>query len=95
MIKRRRVGLAYLQETKWIGDGVKVLTDGYKYFYTGKNNTRHGVSIAVDKDLKEKIVGVKRLGDRIIIIKLVLAEDIIHIISAYAPQVGLDESIMA
>ena len=49
------------------------------------------MGIVVDKDSKEKIVGVKRLGDRVIAIILVLQEDIIHIISAYALQAGLDE----
>ena len=43
--------------------------------------------------MKEKIVELKRLGNRIIAINLVLDEDIIHIISACAPQVGLDESV--
>jgi len=51
------------------------------------------VGIVVDKDLKEKIVGVKRLGDRIIAIKLVVGEEIIYIILAYAPQTGLVESV--
>ena len=72
-------------ETKWKGDKAKELADGYKLFYIGKNTTRKEVGIVVDKDLKEKITRVKRLGDRIIGIKLVLEEDIIHIISAYAP----------
>lgn len=45
----------------------------------------------VDKDLKEKIIGIKRLGD--IVIKLALEEDIIHTISVYAPKVGLDKSV--
>ena len=36
-------------------------------------------------------MGLKRLDDRIIVIKLLLEEDIIHIINAYAPQVGLDK----
>ena len=36
------------------------------------------IDIAVDKDLKEKIVRVKVLGGRLIAIKLVLEEDIIH-----------------
>lgn len=45
----------------------------------------------MDKDLKEKIIGLKRLGD--IVIKLVLEEDIIHTISVYAPKVGLDKSV--
>ena len=49
--------------------------------------------IVLDKDLKEKIKGVKRLGDRIIAIKLVLEEDMIHIISVYAPQAGLHKSV--
>lgn len=44
---------------------------------------KNKMGIVIDKDLKEKIVGVKRLSDRIITIKLVLEEDIIHIISAY------------
>ena len=44
------------------------------------------MNIAVDKHLKEKIVGEKRFGDRIVAIKLVLEEDIIHIINAYAPK---------
>lgn len=57
-----------------------------------QKNARNGVSIVVDWDLKEKIVGVKKLADRLITIKLVLEEDIIHIISAYAPQAESDES---
>ena len=51
------------------------------------------MGIVVDKDLKEKIVRVKRLGNRIIAMKLVLEEDIIHIINAYAPKAGLDVSV--
>ena len=60
-------------------------TNSYKLFYAGKNNTRNGVEIIVDEDLKEKIAGIKMLGDRIIVIEVVLEEDMIHIITAYAP----------
>jgi Reverse transcriptase (RNA-dependent DNA polymerase). len=49
------------------------------------------VGIIVDKNLKDDVVTVIRKGDRLILIKLVLGVDIINIISAYAPQVGLDE----
>ena len=82
-----------MQETKWTGDKAQELTDGYKLFYAGKNNTRKGVGIVLDKDLKERIVGVKRLGDRITTIKQVLEEEIIYMTSAYAPQAGFDESV--
>eukprot|EP00268_Persea_americana_P000695 TRINITY_DN10213_c1_g1_i4.p1 TRINITY_DN10213_c1_g1~~TRINITY_DN10213_c1_g1_i4.p1 ORF type:complete len:121 (-),score=6.38 TRINITY_DN10213_c1_g1_i4:64-426(-) len=93
VMKRIRVSVACLHETKWKGDKAKEFADSYKLLYAGKNNTRNGVGIVVDKVLKEKIVGVKRLGDKVIAIILVLEEDIIHIISAYAPQAGLDESV--
>ena len=51
------------------------------------------MGIVVDTDLKERAVGVKRIGDRIIAIKLVLEENIMHIISLYAPQAGLEDSV--
>ncbi|XP_042517522.1 uncharacterized protein LOC122091581 [Macadamia integrifolia] len=54
---------------------------------------RGGVSIVVDKDLKDDIVEVKRLRDRILAIKLVLGDEVINIVCAYAPQAGLDDRV--
>ena len=36
------------------------------------------------------MVDVKRIGDEILALKLVVAHEIINIISAYTPQVGLE-----
>ena len=47
----------------------------------------------MDKDLKDDGVTVSRKGDRIILVKLVLGDIIINIISVYDLQVGLDEHI--
>ena len=46
----------------------------------------------IDKSLKNTVVGVKRQGDKIILVKLVIGDIVLNVISAYAPQVGLDES---
>ena len=46
----------------------------------------------IDKSLKDGVVGVRRKGDRIILVKLVISNMVLNVISAYAPQVGLDES---
>ncbi|XP_042514389.1 uncharacterized protein LOC122089040 [Macadamia integrifolia] len=46
----------------------------------------------VDKDLKNDVVDVKRGGDMIISLKLVLDTEVVNIINVYAPQAGLDES---
>ncbi|KAL4197283.1 hypothetical protein AMTRI_Chr04g250330 [Amborella trichopoda] len=69
-MRRRRVNIACLQETKWKGEKAKEI-DGYKLWYIGKDNNRNGVRIIVDKDLKDKVVNVKRIGDRLLLIKLV------------------------
>lgn len=61
IMKRRRINIAYLKEIERKGDKGKELTNSYKLYYIGNNNARNGVRIVVDKDLKEKIVGVKRV----------------------------------
>ena len=53
---------------------------------------RNGVGVLIDKSLKDDVVDVRRRGDRIILVKLVVGDLVLNVISAYAPQVGHDES---
>lgn len=66
-----------------------------KYSIHERNNARNGIGIVVDKDLKERIFGLKRLDDRLIAIKLVLRKiyNILHFVSAYEPHARLAENI--
>ena len=90
---RRRINIMCLQETKWVGSKAKDLENsGFKLWYSGTNRTRNGVGIIVDKTLTQDVVDVKRVGDRIMAIKIVIGQELINVISAYAPQVGLDTS---
>jgi len=66
---------------------------GFKLWYTGITANRNGVGILIDKSLKDGVVDVKRHGDRIILVKLVLGDLVLNVISAYAPQVGINESV--
>ncbi|KAJ7971324.1 Craniofacial development protein 2 [Quillaja saponaria] len=61
-------------------------------WYTGKTRNRNGVAIIVDGNLKDEVVEIKRKSDRIILVKLMIDEEAFNIISAYAPQIGLEES---
>ncbi|XP_042478015.1 uncharacterized protein LOC122059320 [Macadamia integrifolia] len=90
VMRRRRINIACIQETRWKGMKAKMLDD-FKLWYLGDQSGRDGVGIVVDKDLKNDVVDVKRVGDRIISLKLVLDKEV-KIISVYAPQAGLDES---
>ena len=81
-----------LQETKWVGKKAKELdSSGFKLWYTGEVRSRNRVGIIVDKEQKKDIVDVKRIEDRIITLKFVVEQETFNVISAYAPQVGLEE----
>ncbi|KAL5157576.1 Craniofacial development protein 2 [Glycine soja] len=89
---RRKINFMCLQETKWTGEKAKELDNsGFKMWYTGKIRSRNGVGIIVDKEWKKDVVDVRRVGDRIIALKLVVGQDTFNVISGYAPQVGLAE----
>jgi exonuclease III len=83
-----------VQETKWKGQKAKELKDtGFKFWYTDTMTNKNGVDIVLDKSLKDGVVDIKRQGDKIILVKLLVEDLIFNVISAYAPQIGLNESI--
>lgn len=51
------------------------------------------VSLLVDKELRELLVGVERVNDRLISIKIVVGGLTLKIVSAYTPQASLDEEV--
>ncbi|KAL6579357.1 hypothetical protein OROMI_009573 [Orobanche minor] len=94
VMKRMRIHIMCLQEIKWVGEKARVLAPwGYKLWYSGKARSRNGVGIVIDKEMIDDVVEVSRKSDRIMSIKLVIGDEFLTIISAYAPQVGLDVSI--
>ena len=89
MMKDRKINIRCLQETKWVGAKAKNI-GGYKLWYTGKVSYRNDVGIIADEEWKKNVVEVFRIGDRLISIKILVEEEAINIISAYAPQVGAE-----
>ena len=90
---RRGVDILCVQETKWRGQKAKEVEDtGFKLWYTGTAPNRNGVGILINKSLKSGVVDVKRCGDRIILVKLVVGDLVLNVISAYAPQIGHNEN---
>jgi exonuclease III len=90
----RRVNILCVQETKWKGQNAKVVEDtDFKLWYTGTTTNKNRVDIVLDKSLKDGVVDIKRQGDIIILVKLLVGDLVFNVISAYAPQIGLNESI--
>jgi exonuclease III len=91
---RRRGNILCVQETKWKGQKAKEVEDtGFKLWYTGSTTNKNGVGIVLNKSLKDGVVDIKRQGDKIILVKLLVGDLVFNVISAYAPQIGLNESI--
>jgi exonuclease III len=91
---RRRVNIICVQQTKWTGQKAKeVENTGFKLWYTGKERSKNGVDILIDKSLKNRVIAVRRQGDMIIMIKLVFGDLVLNIINVYAPQVGLSDDV--
>jgi hypothetical protein len=91
---RRRVNILYVQKAKWKGQKAKEVKDtNFKLWYTGNTSTKNDIGIVLDKNLKDGVVDIKRQGDRIILVKLLVGDLVFNVISAYAPQIGLNESV--
>ncbi|XP_070013886.1 uncharacterized protein [Nicotiana sylvestris] len=92
ILQKRKVNIACVRETRWAGSKARNV-DGYKLWYSGVVRGKNGVGILVDRDLRESVVEVKRVNDRLMFIKLVISECTFNVVSAYAPQTGLDEEV--
>ena len=89
---RRRISIACVQETKWVGTKVREV-DGYKLWYSGSFKARNGVGTLVERELVDFVVEVRRKSDRIMAIKVLVGLEFINIVSVYTPQIGLPDDI--
>jgi exonuclease III len=79
-----------VQKTKLTNQKAKEVDHtGFKLWYTEKKWNKNGVAILIDKSLKNEIVVVRRQENTIIMVKLVIRDLVLNIISAYVPQVDL------
>jgi hypothetical protein len=65
----------------------------FKFWYTCTTTTKNGVCIVIDKGLKDGVVDIKRQRDMIILVKLIVEDLFLNVISAFTPQIGLNESV--
>jgi hypothetical protein len=67
---------------KWKGQKAKEVEDtSFKLWYTGTTTTKNGVGIMIDKSLKDGLVDIKQQEDKIILVKLLVGDLVINVIS--------------
>jgi hypothetical protein len=77
-----------------MGQKTKEVKDtGFKLWYTCTTSIKNVVGIVLDKSLKDGVVDIKRLGDMVILVKLLVGDLVFNVISASAPQIDLNESV--
>ena len=91
-LDRGKIDFCCAQETRWKGESARILgANGrrYKFFWQGCNKGTPGVGVFIAERWIDSVVNVVRVNERIMYVKLVIGKQIVNIVSAYAPQVGL------
>ncbi|XP_046862544.1 uncharacterized protein LOC124456042 [Xenia sp. Carnegie-2017] len=95
MMKRRRIDILCIQETRWTGgkSGGKArnIGESYKLYYSGGGKPKNGLAICLSEEWQDKVIETQRKSDRIITMKLVTPEKTFNIVTAYAPQQFCEE----
>jgi hypothetical protein len=94
MAGRRNLDFCCVQESRWKGEGARFLggeNSRYKFYWKGGELGISGVGILIAEKYVDKVVEVRRVSDRLILLRLLVGKTIVNVISAYAPQVGRPE----
>ena len=90
-LARRRIDVCCVQETRWKGGSARMLNGKrckYKLFWQGRPDGLHGVGVLLCEELVDKVVEVKRVSERLMMVKFVVGKMLINVVSGYAPQTG-------
>ena len=99
-ITRRNIDLCCVQEVRWRGASARHIIgkdSRYKFFWVGNNQGTSGVGVLLAEKWVDKVYDIKRVSDRIMLIKLLVGEVVLTVLSVYAPPPptrNLDGSIL-
>ncbi|XP_075104549.1 uncharacterized protein LOC107764741 [Nicotiana tabacum] len=92
ILHKKGINIACVQETRWKATRVWD-ANGFKLWYSGGAAGKNVIGILVDRDLREMVVDVRRVNDKLMTIKLVVGGVTFNAISIYATQVGLGDEV--
>ena len=90
MAARRRLDFCCLQETRWKGGSAKSLGKEeamYKFLWAGCEEGLAGIGILVAQKWIDKVIEVKRISERIMVLRVTVGKSVLNIVSLYAPHV--------
>ena len=87
MAVKGRLDFCCLQETRWRGEGARKM-GAYKLFWMVCEKGIHGVGMLVANRWIEKVLDVKRVSERLMVVRVIVGRSVLNLISVYAPQKG-------
>ena len=93
-LSRRKVDVCCIQETRYRGGNCRIIkgkNTRYKLYWSGNDKGTAGVGVFVAEEWIEKVFEVQRVCDRILLVKLIVGQRVVTLLSVYAPQSGLSD----
>jgi len=87
----REVDVACIQETRWRGSGFRFFGakgKRYKLFWMGGEERSNDVGIFIAEKWVDSVVSAKRHSERVHILKVVLDNSLLNVLTVYAPHSG-------
>ena len=75
------------------GGIIKGKDSRYKLLWSGNSKGTADVGVFVAEKWIEKVFEVKRISDQIILVKIIVSQRVLCLLSVYAPQCGLSDSV--
>ena len=82
-----RLDFCCLQETRSRGEGARRM-GAYKLFWRGGEKGIHGVGMLVADRWIEKVLEVRRVSERVMVVRVIVGRTVLNLISVYAPHTG-------
>ena len=80
-----------MQETRWKGGSARNIgcdDEWYKFFWVGCEDGVAGVGVLVVDKWIDSVVEVRRVSERVMVLRLAIGKSVLNVVSVYAPQVG-------
>ena len=91
VMKRRKMEVLCVQETKWKGDRARKMAEGYKMLHAGDDGRSNCVGIIVNVEISKEVVRVEIWQGRIIAVWMI-CQQMVCVICVYGPQTGRTEA---
>ena len=92
MMKRQKMEVLCVQETKRRGDRARKMAEGHKMLHVGGDGRSNGVGIIVNEEISNEVVRVERWQGMINAVRMMIRQQMVCVICVYGPQIGRTEA---